>query len=239
MLASLLVLHGALSEAPADLKDKVEKKPLPSGPILKKAPEFAQWTATFVYPKKPNAPVETSGAPSTQRRLKIQYVTKTKDIYEEQEFYTDGSKSERWRIGQLEIISASNGYSLYDRASVGGAAAQASLFNDYSKTDFPALGWVSPRNYIGVQRTNEAEYLIFQQVVSEPELTLGPSSSLLTACIDTKTRLPVWIQGPDATITYRFGNPPANVLTLPSNIQQLLDQRAKVIKQLTTITPSF
>jgi len=237
--AFLMSLCAGVPSVSADLADKIEKRPLPAGPVLHRAPESANWVITFVYPKA--LKTENESGPEPSRRLQTLTVTKTKEIYFEVKMYSDGSRRESWHVGNLQISApaGTRNYNTYEPSSFSESNADPSLYTDYSKTDFPAMGWVSAQNYIGMHTVRDAEYLIFQQSIQSIVPEMGYGVSLLTACIDAHTRLPIWVQSRDAMLSYQFNAAPQARLTLPGEVQQILDKRAKAVKTLTTTVPSF
>lgn len=233
-ILSLALLTGVRATA-----DKIEKPPLPAGELLKRAPDFSKWTVIYSYPE--SKPAKGGDSPKAGNpgpvRLATLTVTKTKNIYVEQKTYTDGSVKQSWRLGDMQIcFSDFKTVNIYDRSSFpsadGELLANPELYTDYSKTDFPGLEWVSARNYAGVQTLNDVECLVFRE--NPP---INPANP--TAYIDLQTRLPVRLVSQESTNTYTFDPTPPVPISLPPEIQQLLESRAKAIKSMTTASPSY
>lgn len=211
-----------------------ENQPVPSGPLLNRAPSFSKWLITFDYLKGERA----SG---THPRLKSLAVTKTKHIYFEQKIYSNGSIHESWQIGKLHIVVDSQPHrvNIYESGSFGEGIMDPSLYTDYSSTDFPGVEWVSMQTFLGIQKGFGGEKLLFRKTIQPPLPELGRNPVVLTVCIDEQTRLPVQVQSEEAILNYQYLPPPETLLVLPPDVQRLLDRRAATIKTLTTTTPSF
>lgn len=231
-------LTGAFAQIPAPVAaptvemGKVEKIPLNPGPIIARAPDFAKWTVTLVYPE---AGKKAAASAPAARLLSVE-LTKTKNIYFEQETFSDGSKKKYWHFDSMQIEAApydSNQMVIYTPGSFGFGGVDATLFTDYSVTDFPNLTWPSPGNYQGVQKVKGREYLVFRDrsVDLFPGLNLGAMDTV--ARIDVSTHLPIQIQTPAVTLVYQYDPTPPAMIVLPPEAQHALDQRAQVSKMTT------
>ena len=236
---SVTVLAVALT---AENEPKIEKLPLPDGPALKRAPDFSKWTVTYAYP-----PADKNKDTAGPMRLAKSTVTKSPNIYFEQKTYTDGTIRGSWRIGDMQISfsTASNTLNIYQPSSFVSSAsgellADPAVYTDYSKTDFPGLEWVSAQNYVGVQKQSGDEYMVFQTNVSAGSFTgVLPAHSPVTAYINLQTRLPTRLATQESTASYTFEPQPPTPLSLPPELQQLLEKRAKGIKNMTSASPSY
>ncbi len=133
--------------------------PLPPPPWLKRAPEFSQWTVQYTRgdaQAKPSKPA----APGAEK--KSVQATKTQDIVLETTTRENGAVIQRYCL---------HGQSLVQVNQAGGWIASGNVgdngFNDadYVKADFAGFGWISAKNYVGVQPINNRQCLVFQDKV--------------------------------------------------------------------------
>jgi len=213
-------------------------QPLLSGPLLNRAPESALWTVIIsrTSSRKPEARRE-KGAPAELQQLTV---AKSKTTYREERLLSDGTKSEVWRVGAMQIsaLPGSGELTIFEPSPSSIALLDPEAYTDYSKTDFPGFEWISKKNYRGVQELAGRPCLVFEEAASDPsgEAPEGAPQILRTsmaAWIDLETRLPVILQKGAKTNAYRFGTPPQGMLTLPPRIQSLLDRRAKALEMAT------
>lgn len=241
---SLLIalLLGGLFAAASEPDAKIEQRPLPSGPLLVRAPALSAWTVTYSYPmpkKTDNADAATATAPV---RLLTLIVRKSTKLYFERKTFTDGATRESWRLGdtQINLVPDSHKLDIFEPSSFGRTAsgdllADPSVYTDYSRTDFQGLEWVSAQAYVGVAQRQGRDCLVFAQ---EALASSATEARPTFAYIDLQTRLPVAQEGPSAVIRYSF-DPSPTMPVLPPDIQRFLEKRANAIKTMTTATPSF
>ena len=203
--------------------------PLPSGPLLNRAPQDTKWEITFQYGSEPPCHGD-SAQPGKAigmdiRKLKIT-VTKTPALVYEEVLTIGGNLTRHWRKGNLEVVQVgkSGPFVIIDSLDDKNA-----LRSSNQKTDFPDFGWISASNYRGTKTLPSGECLAFSDEVPElpdaglsPELFPLPKSppATTTALINAKTRLPVlWKRG-DVTQTYHF-SPASRVPEVPMEAQYL------------------
>ena len=109
--------------------------------------------------------------------------------------------------------------------------------------DFPDFDWISPANFCGIEKINNRECLVFlsgstssndnqktnrEVLLQDPYAIYRAPSS---ACVDLQSRLPVLIKEGDEIIAYQFSSSPQTI-TLPNDLQTLLDNQEKAHKQM-------
>ncbi len=227
-LAALLTVSAnfALAQQPAP------PRPLPTGTILKKAPDNAEWLINYKYAgpsliqveKQPkNEPIASkptatnSPTPSAPSKFDRQIlVTKTKPVYREQE--KGGWQEDRWFTEDL-MISIPNG------------AAPRVVFNsrgDGPLSDFPDFKWIAHTNYVGNRTVRGRECFVFKGEMTPQTDTMlvegeAPLSVPAMAAIDVESGLPSVLEYTGHVQTYDFRPSPTVKLVLPANVQKLAD----------------
>jgi len=196
----LLILFlgmGSLIDFTVAAQPQAASDPLPSGPLLKRAPDSAQWLVYSYLKGAAEAGADPKQKPAFDERT---LVKKTGTIRCE---ITDGALGHnytKWCSGNLQaqvypgvkdpVISVSSGNS--------GASA----------SDFPGFDWISPKNYIGIRKALGMDCLAFQQGGGR------------LAYVSVETRLPVMLQQSEFTYVYQFQTPPAAIQVPPSEVQE-------------------
>ena len=220
--------------------------PLGPGPIMKQASEFASWNMVFSYAPPPKD--QAAAEKNIFRRISSVAVTKTKEILHEVRTFSDGSKSEIWSVGPLQIQPDLSGRlciytadSLRNQLDVDPLVPNVSqnrVSPESSKIDFIGFEWVSKSNYRGAQTINNKDYFVFQGKIAANFLDFFVRGIPATAWIDRDTRLPFLLRTSEWTMTFEFGPPPTAILTLPADVQKVLKERIMVIKTLNKRNPS-
>lgn len=230
LAAPLVAQHAALSGA--------TPLPIPPGELLKiRAPQFATWSVV-------SRPASTAATNSDTQQVvppkQEVIVTKTKSIYREQIVTAQGGAKEKWCVGDVQyLIGPQQTLSKTDRAAFERGAAQQGSYTDYSKTDFPGLEWVSPKNFKEVIRLKKKDYIVCADRLSllsdeefkELQADLASSGDRrkldrrefeidVRAMVDLETRLPVMLERGMETWTYQFLPPPSGILSLPVTVER-------------------
>lgn len=223
---------------------RIERAPLPEAPLLRRAPDLSKWTVTYTYPGREKKEETGANSPSVLQpvRLLTLVVSKSRNTYFEQKSYSNGTSGESCRIGdmQIHVSGSSREVQVYEPASFasdssGQLMVDSSVYPDYSRTDFPGLEWVSADTFIGVQKRQGRDCLVFQ----ENPLPGARNGTRPTALlIDQQTRLPVLLESPEVKALYSF-EPLSEPRALSSEVQSYLDKRTEVIKTMTTASPSY
>jgi hypothetical protein len=215
--------------------------PLPPGPVIKRAPDFAQWTISFVYAKQ-EKPASAGMPAPTLSPLQSVTIVKTKNLYAETKVYSNGTKSETWHEGALQFNRAFSGSGqmvVTTPGDFGFGGIDPMLYTDFSQSDFPNLDWPSPSNYVGVKKTKDGQFLVFKGSTSVLFPGVQISSSDAYALIDLPTGLPVKVQNDAVTLNYTYQQAPTDLLALPPEAQQILSIRRQSVQAATKRAPSY
>ncbi len=211
----------ALAAAPAL---SYEKKPLPPGPVLNRAPDYSSWRMVYSFAN----PVGTSSSsnPSGPAGVpdphlpKALTVTQTKPLWHAVLVDVGGEKQETWfdgatrfeQVSPSQIIPISNNHGKQTGKFLSG------------REDFPDVDWVSPNTYLGTEK--DTGYWIFQET---------PDGAMVW--IDSVTHYPVrWTKG-NQIRTFEFLSPPTDPLTLPPAVARI-SQALKRLDALSRLAPS-
>ena len=191
----------------------------PSGPLIRRVPEYADWTTTFKYTsddKSSHSPAlkaaANKGKPLPPVPMRQERVIKTKDIIYSSCVDEMGAKEECWSVHGVQWITPKG-----SRQRELAMNPDAPYFKpDLQTTIFLGFEWISASNYIGVQRFMDKECLAFQATE-----TIG-NQTLAFAYVDLKTRLPVLLKTGDTVSIYTFAVPPSQQLSAPDDIAKFL-----------------
>lgn len=234
----------------------MEKPPLPPGPLLAKMPDFSKWTITVIDKNAavaaPTPTQASSGGKSDQATAPKAVVTITKTI--PIILVSTVGKSDNstvWCVGTFQIHQDAE----YQKPALFSAASRVAVYVDYSKTDFPELQWIAEKNYVGVQKTGDQQYLVFRDNVPNaiPEVvnraranavaTKTPFNESLyidarETFVNADTKLPVfWRKGSEYHV-YKFVDPPTAMLTLPPNLRSMIEFEQSRLRDLARRPPS-
>ena len=206
--------------------------PIPPGPLLQtRAPDFAQWVMT-VTEKKPSSTSGGSPDSGSEKKVVVTVITTTKTGALKMRRLVDssGASWETWCTGNFQITPRPESGAIIARGKL--QDDEVSPFDvDYSQSDFPEIGIVSSKNYVGMETAYGAKCLVFKAMVA-PFRDAPPAET--KAYVDLKTRLPVAVVIGGSTPTektYQFLAPPTETLTLPPEIQKLIQNDKQVSQQ--------
>ncbi len=220
--ALLATLSLARSETPPQL---------PTGRLLKAAPQNSCWEIKYDYGKDvrpkgspPEIQPLQAGSPSEKsvsrdhRPLSVK-VTKAPGVLYEETQALSGETWRRWHFGKshLEILELGRNGRVQ---AVSSLDSKNELVSTYEKEDFPDFRWISASTFSGIQKVGSVDCLLFSGEVAlaprrlpimEPDEVLPPETSSLTkvktlAWIDAETRLPVRWQRESEIRTFQFGS---------------------------------
>ena len=233
--------------------------PLPPGPLLKRAPDYATWTVTCQgHPAKGRAPAKSSTTGEEKPKDKegkeaatiASTVVKTGSTILELNADTDGKRREIWHIGGLMVMKQPDAA----EPTVWPDSAQADIYSvNFAAADFAGLDWISANTYTGMAKYQGRDCIQFTGEVSplnprareEEAIAIGqaiafgqpaPQETKVTAVayIDLETRLPLVVTFGDEKRIYQYGTPPAAELTLPPELENAVKEREKQLKRLST-----
>jgi hypothetical protein len=218
MLACCVTLLSAQEAKPA----------LPSGPpIAVRAPAYSQWIIKLVPPQPGK---EQESKPPTPTWGSVVTTTKTQKLILRQTLDEKNETWDTWCIGESQVTLWPGGKSWTLGAPPADASIPDSLYEDYSQSDFPGFGWISAKNFTGVENIHGRDCLVFKdQMKPYPD---EPTLFDYVACIDLKTRLPVSLQSVRGLHTYEFLTPPTEMLSVPPLVSSLIANQQKSHKSL-------
>ncbi|MEO7934112.1 MAG: hypothetical protein ABIT76_13240 [Chthoniobacterales bacterium] len=214
--------------------------PLPSGPLLKRAPDFSTWTVTFkghvIEQTAPSATATTGegGKKENEPVLSVSTVVKTGTTIVEQNVEANGQRRQIWHYSGARIVQAPGTSNPTICSDYGGG----DIFSiNFASTDFAGLDWLSQKTYSGIVKYQGNDCIIFNGTVSplsvrakvdeQADIQIAkdfgqPHADKVmvaaTACIDLATRLPVFVQFGHEKRTYQYGTPPTSPLALPTEL---------------------
>ena len=216
------------------------KEPLPEGDFLARAPEFSRWVVTTRSTLPFSAPTASSAPKDSETRS---VVTKTRGIYFQEFTDTFGRKWQTWVSEKVQAtISPDSGAILL------GKGGDQQLSTDYSKADFQGLDWISADSFVKTAAYRGRQCLVFSQAPSVPsqsttataspaDPTPQPCAPTASAVIDFETRLPIYVQRGNKSVTFEFVAPPQATLQIPEEVQNVVQQQAKRAQDLAAKVP--
>jgi hypothetical protein len=221
----LLIFSGILY-LPLAQAQQPKIPPLPRGPLLNNAPSFSEWLVSVT-----SDPVDPDKGVVPKKFDSRTLVRKTGDIRNEIKVTVDNPKAESWFKDGWQAKLVGNGKP--PLVFLPGANTLAGVYTDYGKGDFFGFGWISKRNYAGIQKISGADCIIFHaEPPPDPTAAISPAPNSgsaasspatpaftgTTAYIALDSRLPVMLKEPDKTTLYEFKQPPTAMLTLPPDV---------------------
>jgi hypothetical protein len=141
--------------------------PLPSGPLLKRAPDLSTWTVTSQNGAPPKqGQNQNSGGDNQQapQGFRQAVVTKTGKIIDEQLVDALGRKFELWHVNGMLLTGGESAPVI-----VPDSAGKDIYTTNFALSDFAGLDWISPRTYAGIQKVMGRDCIIFRgEVNSQP-----------------------------------------------------------------------
>jgi len=239
--AALACFANAQSDISAD------KKLLASGPLfVNPMPDPSQWAVDFTYTDAPQ-PGDTSRDTAQMERLqkaaqqdpalagqlknpqflfsiknirpKRIVITKSGDIRHEERLMERDYKEESWRTGDVEVEQKANSKKL-----------SVKMMSSFAARDFPELGWISLKNFVGIQSLNGRKCFAFEQERYDDEhQPIGKAG----AYVDVDTRYPVAFRYLTQVYQYTILPPPATALTVPDEFAAAAKAKMEQIKKAT------
>ena len=215
---------------------QADRPPLPdapSDPLLQAAPDFSQWEIIFAYPKDHISQPDAKASGKVPSAAAIwpgkSVTTKTRQIVHEEVTGLDGQRTEKWHIGTLQYARppGQTGWFESDGGRLADGTAIDANYSPFPASGFRDLDWISRTTYLGTVKFHDRDCLVFtpgeapNDVSADRAQQLANWESLPTvACIDAVTRLPVLVRMNGGTRKFTFGNPPAEIQTLPSDLAE-------------------
>jgi hypothetical protein len=230
--------------------------PMPSGPLLKRAPDYSTWSVTCqghpVEGKEP-AKVATTGDEKPNKEAKepvtmASTVVKTGSTIFELNTDTTGKRTEIWHVNGIMVMKVPGAA----EPIVCPDSTQAYIYAvNFAVSDFAGLDWISAKTYTGMAKYQGRDCIEFKGDVSpltprahEEEMfaireakTWGlpvPQEIRVpaTAYIDLETRLPLYVQFGNEKRFYGYGDPPSTPLALPPELKNSVKAYSENIQRL-------
>ncbi len=245
----------AWSQTPA-----IAKVPLPKGPLPAKAPNFAKWSVTITegggesQKSSSSTDSDQTKGQTNKAQQTVMSVIKTLPIRFVGIASSKDGNSIIWCLGEYQIQQ--NKYSETPTL----CSKSSESYIDFNNSDFPELGWISEKNYVGAQKIGERTYLFFQDQLVDTSNGVIPSlgssqrvqqNASMTnnsipmpgkieamAYLDAETRLPVSMKKGSKTYLYKFDQAPTTPLTPPANIKSIVTAEQDRLKRLSLRPPS-
>jgi hypothetical protein len=212
-------------------------EPLPTGPLLKRAPDAYEWEIRVDTEESARPPQDGKAPPPPPPKTVV--VTKGGKVVREVIAYSNGSAIELWHRGGVTLSRnpSTHAWSVSPRSTVGFESP------DYVSSDFSGLEWISPATFTGIQSLQGRKVIVFTGSVCDKGTTdlsilkngvdrqrgeEAVRGHLVTkafdsndykvpavAYIDLETRLPLMIKYGNMIRSYRFRTPSQSILTLP------------------------
>jgi hypothetical protein len=229
--------------------------PLPTGPLLKRTPDYSTWSVT-VQKSKPGgekSPKADAGDgkndPEKPAAVTQSRVVKTGATILELNVDVWGKKEEIWHLSGLRAMKPPDSSSPIIAPDSGGGSDIYST--NFTVSDFAGLDWISAGTYTGMAKYQGRDCLEFKSYVSplnararEEELIAidqakafgeSPARELrvpAAAYIDLETRLPLLVTFGEEKRIYQYGAPPQAPLALPPELAGPVKAYVQRIKRL-------
>ena len=219
-------------------------------------PESSQWVVTFDYAdEKANPKPRSANAPA---RIKKSVNVRSGPLTYKETTDEAGGKIEKWFLRDEQYTRKGGSPQFY-------IAGTKDIFNasfePFSPTDFQGFSWISKKNFVGDQKIQGRDCLVYRdqtethavldsnisatarapQGQNPTNMTLPSEATgsgvTVVACIDKETRLPVTLQIGEETRTFTFLDPPTAPVTLPPDLKQQLEEQQKAWNDMTRPAP--
>lgn len=208
---------------------------LPSGPLLRPAPDLSKWTTNFEYPKVADSDnSELKGTAPAQVT-----VTKTGSTVSEEIVDVAGRQESIWHVGETQYRRPAGKSDWYESsASVGGNMVNSD-FSPLPANGFRGWEWVDKESYTGVSVSEFGTCLIFipggyerlkasGRPLTKEQLALLPT----VAFVNLDTRLPVALRANGVTQRIVFAQPPTGMQKIPVDLSDAIKKGEEARKRL-------
>jgi hypothetical protein len=163
-----------------------EKAPPPTAPFLNRTPEHSAWKVLYA-PKKAPPP-----GPPPLTLMEVD-VTKMNLTRQDVSIWSDNQTTEHWNYEGVCMFNQHGIPGVYLLPLSATSPGLSVIMPDYSKSDFPELGWINAGNYKGVVTYQEHSCYLFQSIPTDAEAAgcTADQISLKQVWIDVKTKLPI------------------------------------------------
>jgi hypothetical protein len=222
----------------------------PTGPLLRPAPEFSEWTITHSYSdemtpaagsaSKANVPREIAKLPLLRPRRTI--TTKTGGTVRIVIIDLAGKTTEKWFIDGVQFTKPDGSDVWYgaNKAVAAGILPDAYYSAPLPASGFQDLDWIAEGNYAGAIQLGDIKCLVFVPGGMTPDdwkdakkRKAKLDSAEKVAYIDADSRLPVALRILGEVRQFQFTNPaPTQMLAPPPDLAEQIKKGKEAIANL-------
>ena len=206
----------------------------PGGPLLKSAPDYANWTVVFAYPedaaKKPGSDKMVI-SPQMAARPRKMVVDKTGATMRVETIDVSGRITDKWYLGDTQYTLLP-GQKLWVE-SIGTPEANDPNYEKQPATGFSDFEWVSGKTYLGRMSFGGRSCLVFVPGGASVLDAAGPNvdakkiqamlaAQPMVALVDEESRLPYVFRNRGEVHTFVFGPPPTAKLSIPVELDEMI-----------------
>jgi len=206
----------------------------PSGPLLKSAPDDANWTVIFAYPedaaKKPSSD-KIALSPQMAARPRKMVVDKTGATMRVQTIEVSGRIKDKWYLGDTQYTLLP-GQKLWMESKASSGEFDPS-YEQQSATGFSDFEWVSDNSYLGRMSFSGRSCLVFVPGGISLLDAAGPNvdakkiqamlaAQPIIALVDSDSRLPYIFRNRGEVQTFVFGPSPSVKLSVPVELAEMI-----------------
>lgn len=230
--------------------------PLPSGPLLKRAPENSTWKIIIRGQPAANEPTAAAAATDGADRqnkseppvISQSSVVKTGPTILEESLDAKGQRVEVWHVSGLRVTKRPDERPVVSPDYYGGGDIYSVNF---AVSDFAGLEWISAKTYTGVVQYQGKDCLVFNDNISpltarlrEEEVIAINQAKVFgmevpverkvpaAAYIDLESRLPLLVTFGNEKRAYEYGSTPTTSLQLPPDVASQVKEYVMRIKRL-------
>lgn len=238
-ISSILSLAAILAVSGTGFLTAQEETPtpveLPSGPLLKSAPDFSKWIVTYQYPKEilPDAPVRDGSEPVQVT------VTKTGAIISEVTIDAKNRRSEIWHVGQVQYNSFADSSKWFESTAPRDSTPSTTGFNPLPANGFRGWDWVDASSYVGTIALKTVETLAFlpggagtlkQRSPDQIREQIGARPRV--AYVNFETRFPLAMRNEGVVESFAFQPAPVQKQSLPAELQKAIQEGEEARRRL-------
>lgn len=196
--------------------------PVPSPPLVSKAPSKVQWTITVRKAAKEANP--TNADPEANEFERVESVW-TDGIGRDRVTFRNGRTQDIWYTARAYLVDDGNEVSISPTRSIGSVLGEDSSIGDAARfaplsfSGFPGVSWIALPYFDKVEA--------FDGVACYHYALNGNQE----AWVDVTTSLPVAYRDGATTYVYQFGTEPGPALVLPDPVKATLDRYLKLEKR--------
>jgi len=213
---------GCLSQARATERVSASSE-LPSGQLLREAPDFSQWTVFVTYKQDDKA----GGAGATGSALKEMSVTKTRNIVRERFIDIKDETSEVWHVDLTQYRKPPGQSTWFETSPSDNQHGLSSLsYSPLPSNGFRGWDWMDQSTFAGVVDLGGGPVIVFvpggKATLDVKDANIREKIAALprVALVNQETRFPVEIRSGLMVQKFQFGPAPTAVQELPVDLRE-------------------